>query len=98
MAEAEPTEPQPFRGHHTAGQRMVLVLNCIIVVLCFAGAVGLLIGKSAGEKGRKVAINTGRARGAARSNGVDADRRTRPDTSPPTPALPTPSPRPTRRR
>ncbi len=48
---------------------MVLVLNCIIVVLCFAGAVGLLIGKSAGEKGRKVAINTGNSRGAGNGNG-----------------------------
>ena len=59
MAEAEPTEPQPFHGRHTAGQRLVLVINCIIVVLCLAGAVGLLIGKNAGENGRKVAINTG---------------------------------------
>ena len=42
---------------------MVLALNSIIVVLCFAGAVGLLIGKSAGEKGLKVAINTGNSRG-----------------------------------
>ncbi len=58
MAEAEPTEPQPFRGHHSAGQRLVLVVNCVIVVLCLAGSVGLLIGKNAGEKGRKVAINT----------------------------------------
>jgi LCP family protein required for cell wall assembly len=58
MADAEPTKPKPFRGHHTAGQRLVLVLNCIIVVLCFAGAVGLLIGKNAGENGLKVAINT----------------------------------------
>ncbi|MBK5331533.1 MAG: LCP family protein, partial [Ilumatobacteraceae bacterium] len=57
MAEAEPIEPKPFRGHHTAGQRLVLIVNCLIVVLCFAGAVGLLIGKSAGEKGRRVAIN-----------------------------------------
>ena len=57
MAEAEPIEPKPFRGHHTAGQRLVLVVNCLIVVLCFAGAIGLLIGKNAGEKGRKVAIN-----------------------------------------
>ncbi|MEY2445773.1 MAG: hypothetical protein QOE00_2353 [Ilumatobacteraceae bacterium] len=63
MAEVEPTAPKPFRGHHTAGQRMVLVVNCIIVLLCFAGAAGLLIGKSAGEKGRKVAINSG-SRGA----------------------------------
>ncbi|MEP7204088.1 MAG: LCP family protein [Ilumatobacteraceae bacterium] len=58
MAEAEPSDHPSFRGHHTAGQRLVLVLNCLIVVLCFAGAVGLLIGKSAGEKGRKVQINT----------------------------------------
>ena len=57
MAEAEPIAPKPFRGHHTAGQRLVLVLNCLIVVLCFAGAVGLLIGKSAGENARRVAIN-----------------------------------------
>ena len=40
MTDTEPTEPQPFRGHHTAGQRLVLVINCIIVVLCLAGAVG----------------------------------------------------------
>ena len=57
MTDTEPTEPQPFRGHHTAGQRLVLVVNCIIVVLCLAGAVGLLIGKNAGENGRKVVIN-----------------------------------------
>jgi hypothetical protein len=57
MTDAEPTEPQPFRGHHTAGQRLVLVVNCIIVVLCLAGAVGLIIGKNAGESGRKVIIN-----------------------------------------
>src|SRR4051794_35503128 len=62
MTDEAPTEPQPFRGHHTAGQRLVLFLNCIIVVLCFAGAVGLLIGKNAGENGRKVDINTPRNR------------------------------------
>lgn len=37
---------------------MVLVVNCMVVVLCLAGAVGLLIGKNAGENGRKVAIHT----------------------------------------
>ncbi len=58
MAEAEPKEPHPFRGHHSAGQRLVLVVNCLIVVLCLAGSIGLLIGKNAGEKGRKVAINS----------------------------------------
>jgi LCP family protein required for cell wall assembly len=65
MAEAEPTEPKPFHGHHTAGQRLVLVVNCIVVVLCLAGSVGLLIGKNAGENGRKVAINTSLAPQAA---------------------------------
>jgi LCP family protein required for cell wall assembly len=47
---------------------MVMFLNCIIVLLCFAGAAGLVIGKSAGEKGRKVAINTGGSGGRAPSN------------------------------
>src|SRR3954451_23575378 len=59
MTDAEPNEPQPFRGHHTAGQRLVLALNCVIVLLCFAGAIGLLIGKHAGENGRNVQINAG---------------------------------------
>jgi len=58
MADAEPTEHPPFRGHHTAGQRLVLVVNFTVVLLCFAGDVGLVIGKYAGENGRKVAINT----------------------------------------
>ena len=58
MTDAEPTPPPPFRGHHTAGQRLVLLVNCLIVLLCFAGAIGLLIGKHAGEKGRKVEIRT----------------------------------------
>ena len=58
MTDAEPTAPEPFRGHHTAGQRLVMVVNCTLVLLCFAGAVGLLIGKNAGENGRKVEINT----------------------------------------
>ena len=59
MADAEPIAPKPFRGHHTAGQRLVLVLNCLIVVLCFAGAIGLLIGKSAGEMAARSIINRG---------------------------------------
>ena len=70
MAEAEQTAPQPFRGRHTVAQRMVLFLNCIIVLLCFAGAAGLIIGKSAGEKVRKVAINTGDDGDASPGNGV----------------------------
>src|SRR5215212_6889645 len=69
MADEEPPQPQPFHGHHSAGQRMVLVLNCVIVVLCFAGAAGLLIGKNAGENGRKVEINTGTTRPPAAAEG-----------------------------
>jgi LCP family protein required for cell wall assembly len=71
MTEVEPTEPKPFHGHHTAGQRMVLVVNIIIVLLCFAGAVGLLIGKNAGENGRKVVINSPSNRPVA--NGQDPE-------------------------
>ncbi|HSB87639.1 MAG TPA: LCP family protein, partial [Ilumatobacteraceae bacterium] len=70
MTEAEPTPPEPFRARHTVAQRMVLFLNCIIVLLCFAGAVGLIIGKSAGEKVRKVAINTGGTKRPSLGNGV----------------------------
>jgi len=58
MSDAEPDEPQPFRAHHTAGQRAVLGVNCLIVLMCFAGAIGLIVGKHACENGRKVAINT----------------------------------------
>src|SRR3954453_6475969 len=75
MTDGAPTEPQPFHGRHSAGQRLVLVVNCIIVLLCFAGAVGLLIGKNAGEKGRKVEINTpsrGQASGSPRAPQVTA--------------------------
>lgn len=54
MADAEPTEPTPFRGRHTAGQRLVLAINSVIVLLSFAGAAGLLIGKNAGEQAGKV--------------------------------------------
>ena len=61
---------------------MVLVFNCIIVILCFAGAVGLLIGKSAGEKGQKVAINTGG------SPGLGARPTTIPQTAAPGQTLP----------
>ena len=90
---------KPFRGHHTAGQRLVLVLNCLIVVLCFAGAVGLLIGKNAGEKGRKVAdqhaVEQSSALRAANSLLSPPHRARR---CPTTPAPPTRSQRPTRRR
>jgi LCP family protein required for cell wall assembly len=51
---------------------MVLVVNCIIVVLCFAGAIGLVIGKNAGENGRKVAIHTARPSQAASPQGPTA--------------------------
>ena len=75
MTDAEPTEPPPFRGHHTAGQRLVLMVNCVIVLLCFAGAVGLIIGKHAGEQGRKVDIQAaanGTTRPRSQQPGVTA--------------------------
>lgn len=40
----------PLRpGRHSGWQRAILVLNIVIVVACFAGAVGLLIGKRVRE-------------------------------------------------
>jgi LCP family protein required for cell wall assembly len=81
MTEAEPTATPTFRGHHTAGQRIVLLVNCVIVVLCFAAAAGLLIGKNAGEKGNKVAINTS-------SNGQSAGAQAPPLTAAPGQTLP----------
>ena len=81
MTEAEPTATPAFRGHHTAGQRIVLLVNCVIVVLCFAAAAGLLIGKNAGEKGKKVAINTS-------SNGQSAGAQAPPLTAAPGQTLP----------
>jgi LCP family protein required for cell wall assembly len=62
MADADSTEPKPFVRHHTAGQRLVLIVNCVIVTLCFAGALGLMLGKNAGEQARKVVINGGAAK------------------------------------
>ncbi len=62
MAEVDSTEPKPFVRRHTAGQRLVLIVNCLIVTLCFAAAVGLMLGKNAGEQARKVVINPGAAK------------------------------------
>src|SRR5258706_5457368 len=44
------------RGRHTAGQRFVLVVNCIVVIACLVGAVALLVGKSAAEQSKRVAL------------------------------------------
>lgn len=44
------------RGRHTAGQRIVLVVNCLVVLACLAGAAGLLVGKRAAEQSKRVAI------------------------------------------
>ena len=44
------------RGRHTAGQRIVLVINCVVVLACLAGAAGLVIGKRAAEQSKRVAI------------------------------------------
>ncbi len=41
---AEPAVP-PFKRRHTNGQRAVLALNILIVLLCIGGAAGLLYGK-----------------------------------------------------
>jgi LCP family protein required for cell wall assembly len=48
-------EPRRHRTH-TRGQHLVLALNCVIVVVCFAAAVGLIVGKRAAEQRQVVAF------------------------------------------
>ncbi len=56
MTEAAQRRRQKPHGRHTAAQRLVLVVNCLVVVACLAGAVGLLIGKTAAEQGMRVSL------------------------------------------
>jgi LCP family protein required for cell wall assembly len=46
----------PFRRRHTAGQRVVLVVNCLIVAVCLVAAVALVIAKHAAEQGKRVSL------------------------------------------
>ena len=41
--------PRPRRHRHTGAQRAVLVVNVVVVVLCFAGAAALIVGKRVRE-------------------------------------------------
>jgi len=43
---AQPEDPQPFRPHHTVAQKVVLVVNIVVVIACLAGAFALLYGKN----------------------------------------------------
>ncbi|HSB87019.1 MAG TPA: LCP family protein [Ilumatobacteraceae bacterium] len=55
-AGSDESTAKPYRRRHTAAQRIVLVVNCLVVVLCLTGAAALLIAKHAGEQGRRVAL------------------------------------------
>lgn len=53
----DPTSEQPaHRRAHTRGQLLVLAVNCVVVVACFAAAVGLMVGKRAAEQRKVVAF------------------------------------------
>jgi LCP family protein required for cell wall assembly len=52
---AEPNA-KPHRRRHTVAQRIVLVVNCFVVLLCLTGAVALLVAKHAAEQGQRVAL------------------------------------------
>ena len=56
MTEAAGRGRQKPRGRHTGAQRLVLVINCLVVVACLAGAAGLLIGKTAAEQSMRVSL------------------------------------------
>src|SRR3954471_15032994 len=42
-------ESRPHRARHTGAQRAVLAVNVLVVVLCFAGAAALIVGKRVRE-------------------------------------------------
>src|SRR4051794_24090509 len=42
-------DTKPFKSHHTAVQRMMLGLNVVVVLACFAGAGALIYGKRVRE-------------------------------------------------
>jgi LCP family protein required for cell wall assembly len=52
---------------HTRGQHVVLAVNCLVVVACFAAAVGLIVGKRAAEQRRVVAFASPAARAQPQS-------------------------------
>ena len=56
MTEAAGRRRQKPRGRHTGAQRLVLVINCLVVVACLAGAVGLMLGKTAAEQSKRVSL------------------------------------------
>ena len=60
MAEAEPTEPHPFRAHHSAGQRLVLLRIADLSVLWLDAQVpeGQLQGLAVGDGHLQVAPGT----------------------------------------
>ena len=57
-AEDPGTATTPFRRRHTAGQRVVLVVNCLIVAVCLVAAVALVIAKHAVEQGKRVSLGS----------------------------------------
>ncbi len=61
--EPDTTSDQPTQHRsHTRGQHFVLALNCLVVVACFAAAVGLIVGKRAAEQRQVVAFAAPAAR------------------------------------
>lgn len=47
--EVREPEPRPFRPRHTNVQRLVLAINILVVLACFAGAAGLVFAKEVRE-------------------------------------------------
>jgi LCP family protein required for cell wall assembly len=56
MAVGGVSDQRPFRSRHTVGQRIVLVVNCLIVVVCLAASVLLIVAKNAGEQSKRVTL------------------------------------------
>ncbi len=52
------TERSPFRNRHSWPQRALLTVNCLVIIGCFVGATGLLLGRNVGRGIAKVPIVT----------------------------------------
>jgi LCP family protein required for cell wall assembly len=84
----EGTTTTPFRRRHTAGQRVVLAVNCLVVVACLVAALGLLIAKHAAEQGQRVALASPRPRPTSSPNGDTLPLDTTSDSSLPGDSIP----------
>ena len=57
VVEVRQATKHPSHRHRSWGQRLLLGLNCVVILACFVGAAGLLIGRHYGNSLARVDIN-----------------------------------------